>query len=44
MQLGRKGLEKVIEYKLEPEEKEALEKSATGVKESIGMLRTLVNF
>jgi malate/lactate dehydrogenase len=44
VQLGRGGLEKVIEYKLDPDEKAALEKSATAVKESIGVMETLVKF
>jgi malate dehydrogenase len=44
VQLGRKGLEKVIEYKLEADEKAALEKSAAAVKESIGILKSLVKF
>ena len=42
VQLGRSGLEKIIEYKLEPEEIAALEKSALAVKESIGILQSLV--
>jgi malate dehydrogenase len=42
VQLGRGGLEKVIEYKLEPEEITALEKSAAAVKESIGVMQSLV--
>jgi malate dehydrogenase len=44
VQLGRKGLEKVVEYKLEADEKASLEKSAAAVKESIGILKTLVTF
>jgi malate dehydrogenase len=44
VQLGRGGLEKVIEYKLDPDEKAALEKSAAAVKESIGVMETLVKF
>ncbi len=42
VQLGRKGMEKVIEYSLEADEKAALEKSAAAVKESIQTLHTLV--
>jgi malate dehydrogenase len=42
VQLGRGGLEKVIEYKLDPEEKIALEKSAAAVKESISVMQSLV--
>jgi malate dehydrogenase len=42
VQLGRSGLEKIIEYKIEPEETAALEKSALAVKESIGILQSLV--
>ncbi len=42
VQLGRSGLEKIIEYKLEPEETAALEKSALAVKESISILQSLV--
>jgi len=42
VQLGRGGLEKIIEYKLEPDEKAALEKSAAAVKESIQALHSLV--
>jgi malate dehydrogenase len=42
VQLGRGGLEKVIEYKLDGEEKAALEKSATAVKESISVMQSLV--
>jgi malate dehydrogenase len=42
VQLGRGGLEKVVEYKLEADEKSALEKSAAAVKESIGIMKSLV--
>jgi malate dehydrogenase len=42
VQLGRSGLEKVVEYTLDAEEKAALEKSAAAVKESIGVLQGLV--
>jgi malate dehydrogenase len=43
VQLGRSGVEKVIEYKLNPDEKAAMEKSAAMVKESISMMEKLVN-
>jgi len=39
VQLGRKGVEKIIEYQLRPEERAALEKSAQGVAESIAKLQ-----
>jgi len=39
VQLGRKGIEKVIEYELNDEEKAALQKSAKGVAESIALLK-----
>ena len=42
VQLGRGGVEKVIEYKLDDVEKAALEKSAAAVKESIGVMLGLV--
>lgn len=42
VQLGRNGVEKIIEYTLEPEEKSALEKSAAAVKESISVMKSLV--
>jgi malate dehydrogenase len=42
VQLGRGGLEKVIEYKLDAAEKEALDKSAAAVKDSIVELHSLV--
>jgi malate dehydrogenase len=38
-QLGRGGLEKVIEYSLSPEEKEALQQSADHVRETISVLK-----
>jgi malate dehydrogenase len=44
VQLGRGGLEKVVEYKLDADEKAALEKSAAAVKESIGVMQSLVKF
>jgi malate dehydrogenase len=43
-QLGRKGVEKVIEYRLSESEKAALEQSAEAVRESIAALQTLVEF
>jgi malate dehydrogenase len=42
VQLGRSGVEKVIEYKLEAEEKAALEKSAAAVQESITVMKSLI--
>jgi len=42
VQLGRSGVEKVLEYTLDAEEKAALEKSAAAVKESIGVMKSLV--
>lgn len=44
VQLGRSGLEKIVEYDLEAEEKFALEKSAAAVKESLSILRSLIKF
>lgn len=41
-QLGRGGLEKIIEYSLDADEKAALEKSAAAVKESIQLMQGLV--
>jgi len=41
-QLGRRGVEKVVEYDLEADEKAALQKSAQAVKESIAVLEKLV--
>lgn len=38
VQLGRKGVEKIIEYRLNDAEKAALEKSAAGVRENIEKL------
>jgi malate dehydrogenase len=43
VQLGRTGMEKIVEYKLDADEKAALEKSAAVVKESIGVMRGLIN-
>jgi malate dehydrogenase len=42
VQLGRDGVEKIIEYNLDPDEKAALEKSAEAVKESISVMKSLV--
>jgi malate dehydrogenase len=42
VQLGRNGVEKIIEYKLDADERTALEKSAAAVKESIAALLGLV--
>jgi malate dehydrogenase len=42
VQLGRGGVEKVIEYTLDAHEKTALEKSAAAVKESISVMQGLV--
>lgn len=39
VQLGRKGVEKIIEYKLNDQEKSALQKSAQGVSENIAKLK-----
>ena len=39
VQLGRKGIEKVFEYHLAPEELAALQKSATGVAENVAKLK-----
>lgn len=38
-QLGRQGVEKIIEYKLSPSEQAALQKSAAGVAENIAKLK-----
>jgi malate dehydrogenase len=40
--LGRKGIEKIVEYKLDDEEKAAFEKSAAAVKETHDALKKLV--
>ncbi|MGC8856028.1 MAG: malate dehydrogenase [Anaerolineae bacterium] len=42
--LGRKGVEKIIEYSLDADEKAALEKSAAAVRESHQALHNLVKF
>jgi malate dehydrogenase len=39
VQLGRKGVEKIVEYKLSGDEQAALEKSAQGVAENIAKLK-----
>jgi malate dehydrogenase len=40
--LGRNGIEKVLEYDLDAEEKAAIEKSAVAVKDTLSALRNLV--
>ena len=42
VQLGRKGMEKIIEYKLDAEEKSLFDKSAASVKETHDALKKLV--
>jgi malate dehydrogenase len=42
VQLGRGGVEKIIEYKLAAEERAALEKSAAAVQESLSELKNIV--
>jgi len=42
VQLGRNGMEKIVEYRLDADEMTALEKSAAAVKESITVLNSLV--
>jgi len=42
VQLGRKGIERILEYKLDGDEKAAFEKSAASVKDSINALSNLV--
>ena len=42
VQLGRKGIERIIEYKLDPEEQAAFDKSAASVKDTINALKNLV--
>lgn len=42
VQLGRQGIERIVEYKLDPEEKAAFENSAASVKETIDALNNLV--
>lgn len=43
VQLGRSGLERIIEYNLDDDEKAVLAKSAAAVKDSISILHTLVH-
>jgi len=40
--LGRKGIEKIVEYKFDDEEKAAFEKSAAAVKDTHDALKKLV--
>jgi malate dehydrogenase len=42
VQLGRKGIERIIEYKLDADEKTAFDKSAAAVKETHDALKNLV--
>lgn len=42
VQLGRSGIEKIIEYKLDPEEQAALQKSSEAVRSTLDALRGLV--
>jgi malate dehydrogenase len=42
VQLGRKGIEKILEYKLDDKEKVALSKSADSVRQTLDALRSLV--
>lgn len=42
VQLGRGGMEKIVEYDLDAEEKAALERSAAAVKESVQVLHSLI--
>jgi malate dehydrogenase len=42
--LGRAGMEKIIEYKLDDEEKAMFEKSAAAVRETHEALKSLVTF
>jgi malate dehydrogenase len=42
VQLGRSGVEKIVEYTLDTDEKAALEKSAEAVKDSINVMLGLV--
>jgi len=44
VQLGRRGVEKIIEYQLEPDEQAMLMKSAEAVSQTIAALRQLVQF
>lgn len=42
VQLGRKGIERIVEYKLDADEKAAFDKSAASVKETHDALKSLV--
>ena len=42
VQLGRKGIERIVEYKLDADEKAAFENSAASVKDTINALTSLV--
>lgn len=44
VQLGRQGVEDIIEYQLNEQEQEALKTSANGVKQTIAALESLVSF
>lgn len=44
VQLGRQGVEEIIEYQLNEQEQEALKTSANGVKQTIAALESLVSF
>jgi malate dehydrogenase len=43
VQLGRNGIEKIIEYKLNEDEQESLNRSADAVRQTTDALRSLVN-
>jgi malate dehydrogenase len=42
VQLGRKGIERIVEYKLDADEQAAFDKSAVSVKDSINALKSLL--
>lgn len=42
VQLGRKGIERIVEYQLDADEKASFDKSAASVKETIDALKNLV--
>ena len=42
VQLGRKGIERIVEYKLGADEQAAFDKSAASVKDTINALKNLV--
>jgi malate/lactate dehydrogenase len=44
VQLGRNGVEKIIEYQLNDQESAALKKSASAVSQTIAALKSLVEF